>query len=300
MQSAANNHECYFGFGDTMNACDKPVISAVILARNEEHNIRFCLETIRWCDEIVLVDMESSDRTVEIAREYTDRIFTHGTVTAFDIAKKFAVEQARGEWILLIDADEMIPALLADSLQVAARENSADVIEIPFQHYIMGDWVQHSGWGYTPLPRFFRKGSISFEKTIHGYMHAISGMKVRRLEPIDKGCIVHFNYTDSRHFVEKLNRYTSIEADHLHERQIPFSYRSLAVAAAREFHGRFIKGNGYRDGVRGFALCAMMTFYRVLTYIKLWERIEFERDPVESRYRRLRDAVLADWQDQRP
>ena len=283
-----------------MNAFKKPVISAVILARNEERNIRFCLETLAWCDEIVLMDMQSSDRTVEIAREYTGRIFSHEVVTAFDIAKKTAVEQALGEWILLIDADEMVTPDLAGKLREMAREGTADVIEIPFQHYIMGECIRHTGWGYTPLPRFFRVGSIRFEKTIHGYMQVAADARVRRLDPADGNCIRHFNYTDSRHFVEKLNRYTSVEAGHLHEQHMTFSYCTMIVAALREFHGRYVKGKGYKDGVRGFALSVMMTFYRMLTYIKLWERIEFEHDPIEARYDRLREKVLSDWKERGP
>lgn len=275
-------------------------ISAVILARNEEQNIRNCLETVKWCDEIIVVDMESSDRTVEIAREYTDRVFTHPTVAAFDIAKKFAVEQAVGEWVLLIDADEMIPATLANSLKQRVEKNDADVFKIPFKHYIMGDWVQNSGWGYAPLPRLFRAGSIRFEKTIHGYMHIAETARVETLEPGEGLCIIHFNYTDSRHFVEKLNRYTSVEADHLYEKGKVFSYAALLNASARAFHGRYIKGKGYKDGVRGFALCIMMAFYSALTHIKLWERHEFKDEPVMARYDRLKSKLLDEWNSRRP
>lgn len=275
-------------------------ISAVILARNEEHNIRYCLETVRWCDEIVVVDMESSDRTGEIVREYTDRIFSYPTVAAFDIAKKYAVEQARGEWILLIDADEMIPPVLADSLKLRIERNDADVFRIPFKHYIMGDWVQNSGWGYSPLPRLFRVGSIRFEKTIHGYMHIVENVRVQCLEPGEGECIIHFNYTDSRHFVEKLNRYTSVEADHLYEKGESFSYYALLRSSLRAFHGRYIKGKGYRDGVRGFALCVMMAFYTVLTHIKLWELHEFKDDSVEARYGRLKASLLDEWDKRQP
>ena len=278
-----------------VNTASVKKISAVILARNEEQNIRNCLETVRWCDEIVVVDMQSSDGTVGIAREYTDRLFSHEIVTAFDIAKKFAVEQATGEWVLLIDADEMIPAALADALRSLVLDGSCDVVEIPFKHYIMGAWVRNSGWGDTPLPRLFRQGSIRFEKTIHGYMQVEAGAKVRRLTPGEEGCIIHFNYTDSRHFMEKLNCYTSVEAEHLYEREQQFRYSSMFMAALREFHGRYVKGKGYRDGVRGFALSAMMAFYRVLTFIKLWELHEFREDPVESRYERLRRKVIAEW-----
>jgi len=283
-----------------VNASTVMTISAVILARNEEQNIRNCLETVRWCDEIVVVDMQSSDRTVAIAREYTDRIFSHEIVTAFDIAKKYAVEQAHGEWVLLIDADEMIPPSLAESMRSLLRTDSCDVVEVPFKHYIMGAWVQHSGWGDTPLPRLFRQGSIRFEKTIHGYMHIESGARVQRLKTCEGSCILHFNYTDSRHFMEKLNRYTSVEAEHLHERGEPFSYAGMFRAALREFHGRYVKGKGYRDGVRGFALSTMMTFYRILTYIKLWERYEFNADPVENRYGRLRSKVIDEWKRLKP
>jgi len=274
---------------------DQPVISAVILARNEEQNIRYCLETLRWCDEIVVVDMQSSDRTVEIAREFTDSIFSHEIVTAFDIAKKFAVEQAKGEWVLLVDADEMIPVPLADTLRRLIRDDSCDVAEIPFKHYIMGDWVQHSGWGYTPLPRLFRRGAIRIEKTIHGYMHIEDGTRIQRLAPAEDGCIVHFNYRDSSHFMEKLNRYTSVEAEHLFERGQQFRYGGMFRAALREFHGRYVKGKGYLDGMRGFALSAMMAFYRILTYIKLWEMREFHDDSVESRYDRLRCKIIDEW-----
>jgi len=275
-------------------------ISAVILARNEEHNIRYCLETVKWCDEIIVVDMESSDRTVEIAREYTDRVFTHPTVAAFDIAKKFAVEQAEGEWVLLVDADEMIPAALADCLKQRVEKNDTDVFKIPFKHYILGDWVQNSGWGYSLLPRLFRVGSIRFEKTIHGYMHIADTAHVEIIEPGEGLCIIHFNYTDSRHFVEKLNRYTSVEADHLYEKGESFSYYSLLRSAARAFHGRYIKGKGYKDGVRGFALSAMMTFYNVLTHIKLWERQEFKDDSIDARYDRLRSKLLDEWNKRQP
>jgi glycosyltransferase involved in cell wall biosynthesis len=270
-------------------------ISAVILARNEEHNIRYCLETVRWCDEIVVVDMESTDHTMEIAREYTDRIFSHPTVAAFDIAKKYAVEQAQGKWILLIDADEMVPPALADSMKLHIERNDADVFKIPFKHYILGDWVQNSGWGYSPLPRLFRVGSIRFEKTIHGYMHVADTARVEKMEPGEGACIIHFNYTDSRHFVEKLNRYTSVEAEHLYEKGEHYSYFALLSSALRVFHGRYIKGKGYKDGVRGFALSMMMVFYNVLTHIKLWELHEFKDDSIEARYDRLRDILLDEW-----
>ena len=197
----------------------KPTISAVVIARNEQDNISGCLETLLWCDEIVLVDMESEDSTVEIARKFTDRIYSHPRVPAFDIAKKYAVEQATSDWILLLDADEMISPILAETLRNRSLEVSADVVEIPFRHYIMGACAEFTGWGFTPLPRFFRKEFVLFSGVVHDYMHLVDGARVIRLDSRQENYIEHFAYRDSSHFVEKLNRYTAIEAMHLYDKK---------------------------------------------------------------------------------
>jgi len=274
---------------------EKPKISAVILARNEEANIRYCLETVRWCDEIIVVDMESTDRTPEIAREYTDRVYSHPRLAAFDLAKKFAVEKAAGDWVLLVDSDEMVPRGLSQTLIEIAAKNDADIVEVPFKHYIMGDWVRHSGWGDAALPRFFRRGKIIFTETIHNYMRNAPGASVVRLPPLEDNFISHFAYIDSAHFVEKMNRYTSVEAQHLFDKGAAFSYYRLFRAAAHEFYWRFFRRKGYKDGARGVSLCLMMVFYRVLSYIKLWEKREFRDSPVSGRYKKLRESVLAGW-----
>lgn len=274
---------------------EKPKISAVILARNEEANIRYCLETVRWCDEIVLVDMESSDRTSEIAKEYTERVYSHPWLSAFDIAKGFAVEKAAGDWIMLVDADEMVPHSLSRTLIEIAAKNEADIVEIPFKQYIMGDWVRHSGWGGTGKYCFFRKGKTTFKRTIHDFMQKAPGARVVRLEPSESNSIYHFNYLDSTHFVEKMNRYTSVEAQQFFDNGGAFSYYKLFRAALSEFYWRFFRREGYKGGVRGFSLCLMMAFYRALSYIKLWEKHEFRDRPVSERYKKLRESILAGW-----
>lgn len=272
-----------------------PKISAVIIARNEEGNIAGCLETLLWCEEIVLVDMESEDRTVEIARRFTDRIFSHPRVPAFDIAKKYAVEQATGDWILLIDADEMVTPALAETLRSWSREKRVDVLEIPFRHYIMGACVEYTGWGFTPLPRFFRKGAIVFSGVIHDYMHLADGAQVIRLDSIQENCIEHFAYRDSSHFVEKLNRYTTIEAMHLYDGRVRYSLFRLLASACREFVRRYFLGKGYKEGVRGFSLSVMMAFYRALTFIKLWEKYEFEYTSQVDIYAKMRLDIRDSW-----
>jgi glycosyltransferase involved in cell wall biosynthesis len=272
-----------------------PTISAVIVARNEEANLAGCLETLLWCDEIILVDMESEDRTVEVARKFTDRIHSHQRVPAFDIAKKYAVEQATCDWILLIDADEMVSPQLAQTLRSRSLETDVDVVEIPFRHYIMGACAEYTGWGFTPLPRFFRKEFILFTGIVHDYMHLVEGARVTRLADSKENCIEHFAYRDSSHFVEKLNRYTTIEAMHLYDGKLPFSIPRLLLAAFREFVRRYFFGKGYREGMRGFSLSLMMAFYRALTFIKLWENYRYENETQDQIYKKMRKDIIDSW-----
>jgi len=275
-------------------------ISAVLIARNEESNIRHCLQTIAWCDEIVVVDMESEDKTVSIAREYTDKIYSHPNIPAFDIAKKFAVEKSVGDWILLVDADEMISRSLASVLSQIAARDDVDVVEIPFKHYIMGEWVRNTGWGYSPKPRFFRKQNMELTGIIHNYMNVRSGSVVIQLPPSDDNCINHFCYIDSRHFVEKLNKYTSVEARQLFDQKKRYSTFALIRRSIREFVVRFLVRKGYKEGVRGFALSLMMSFYRALTYIKLWEQYEFAGESVQSKYSKIKENIMKDWENGMP
>ena len=273
----------------------KTTISAVVLARNEEANIRYCLETLAWCDEIIVTDMESTDRTAAIAREYTDKVFPYPMTRAFDRAKKFAVEKASGDWIFIIDADEMVPKALGLALRAVAAEGKADVVDVPFNHYIMGAKVRRSGWGYTPQPRFFRREKVVFGEILHRYLSKAEGAISVSLPFNDQNSIMHFNYIDSGHFVEKLNRYTTVEACHLFESGTRYSSSGLLQAAAREFFRRFVREKGYSEGPRGFLLCLMMAFYRALTFIKLWEKQEFAKETVKSIYDREKRAILAGW-----
>jgi len=159
----------------------------------------------------------------------------------------------------------------------------------------MGDCVKHSGWGYTHLPRFFRHGKVTYTETIHDYIHKAADARIVQLEAKDENCIIHFNYTDSSHFIEKLNRYTSVEAQHLFNKGMSFSYYLTFTALFREFYNRYFRGKGYKDGVRGFSLCLMMAFYRALSYVKLWELHEFKDQPVNELYNELRQNIIKGW-----
>lgn len=269
-------------------------ISAIINTRNEEHNIRYCLETLRWCDEIIVVDMESEDQTIEIARQFTDKIYTHKRVIAFDIARKYAIEKASGNWILLIDADEMITKGLSLQLQSIAKNDSADIVYMPFKTYIMGAWIKHTKWWPQYHPRFFKSNNISFVETLHNYIKESPSTRKLYLDPVEHNAIVHFNYRDASHFIDKLNNYTTIEAMQMYENNEKYTLRRLIRRTWNEFFTRYITSKGYKDGCRGLFLSAMMGFYRFMTVVKLWELHEKSSNSGFD-YVEYRNSIIAEF-----
>jgi glycosyltransferase involved in cell wall biosynthesis len=238
--------------------------------------------------------MESEDKTVEIARKYTSTIYSHPIVMAFDSARKYAVEKATGDWILLVDADELIPKPLRDSLNAIALRDEADIVYLPFKTYIMGEWIKNTGWWPDYHPRFIKSNAVNFVGDVHAFMQETASARKLYL-PADQECAVyHFNYRDSRHFVEKLNRYTTIEAVQAFEKEKRFSLFRMLVAGFRGFQVRYLSQKGYRDGYRGFFLSIMMGFYRTMMYIKLWELWNYGT-PVEKSYEQLKNKIVNDY-----
>jgi len=276
-----------------------PRISAVIITRNEEQNIGACLSTVQWCDEIIVVDMESEDRTRELAGNYTDKIFSHKKVLAFDIARQYAVEKSTGEWILWIDADELLPVSLKETLLDVALHDKTDIVYMPRMNFIMGSWIRHTGWWPDYQTRFFKKGAITFIEKVHDFLNISETARKLHLPADEKNAIVHFNYRDSGHFIEKLNRYTDIEAQRLFDDNTRFSLLRMFASALRETAVRFLYFRGYKDGYRGFFLSIMSGFYRMLTHIKLWEKWQNKNKSIQEQYGDLKDKIRREYTDTR-
>ncbi len=159
----------------------KQKISVVINTLNEEQNLPYALRSVRdWVDEIVVVDMYSDDQTVEVAKKYGAKVFQHERILAFDAARKFAVEQATNEWVLILDADEVVPTELSKLLFDIANTDRADAVTIPRLNYLLGDVIMHTGWGPEEDRhlRFFKRDSIVHSPRIHAFISPAEGARV--------------------------------------------------------------------------------------------------------------------------
>ncbi len=252
----------------------KNKISVIITVLNGENTITSCLESVKWADEIVVVDDGSTDNTLTIAKKYTDKIFPHKSQGFVEPSRNFAIEKASNDWILILDADEQVPSTLASKLQDHVVNGAiSSCVRIPRKNMIFKKWIQNTGWWPDYNIRFFKKGSVVWSNVIHS-QPKISG-PILDLGPQEEYAIIHQNYVSVSQFLQKLDRYTSVTANERIIAKESFSWHKLFSAPFQEFLSRYFARKGYKDGLHGLVLSILMAFYEFTIYLKMWEKEGF-------------------------
>ena len=243
-----------------------PRLSAVVITLNEEHHIRRCLESVGWADEIVVVDAGSHDKTVEVARELTDRVIVRPW-TGFAAQKNFAIEQSAGEWILSLDADEeAAPELRAEIMATVADARGCHGYAVRRQNMFLGRWVRHGGLYPDWQIRLFRRGQGRFaERAVHESV-TVTG-PVGRLA----GHLVHRSYEGVGDFVERANRYSSLAAEQLVREGRRVGAGELVLRPLGRFLSMYVMKRGFLDGRRGLLLATLYAYYVFMRSAKVWE-----------------------------
>jgi glycosyltransferase involved in cell wall biosynthesis len=250
-----------------INKTKKIPISVVIITKNEEQNLTGCMESVKWAKEIVIVDGGSTDRTVEIAKKYTDKILTR----QMDIEgrhRNFAYSQATQDWILSLDADERVSSELAEELkQVVTQSNSPiSAYSIPIKTYIGNRWLKSAGYYPARKLRLHRKGKFRYEESgVHP--RAYLDGKEKNLN----GDIIHYGYRNFTHMIEKLNNQTTLEAEKWISENRKVGFLKIIYKMIERFLRNYFGKKGYADGFMGFFMSAQHALYQLLTYAKYWE-----------------------------
>ena len=242
-------------------------ISCVVHTRNAELYLKDCLRSAQWVDELIVIDMESTDRTCSIAREMGAQVYSHAHLGYADPARAFGLSKCSGDWILSLDADEIMPLKTAEVLKKITKENRYDVVYLAFRNYFFGRELKGSGWSYRDIyvPRFYRKGFLDYGHQVHQFIHVKKDSRVLKLIEYDLA-LIHFNYNSVHHFIEKLNRYTDFEAQKSEYKRWPVL--RMIYHFHREFFGRFVVKKGFLDGWVGLYLSLAMSFYRMSAIAK--------------------------------
>lgn len=247
------------------------MISAIVLTKNEELNIEQCLKSITWVDEIIVIDSESTDRTVEIAQNNEAKVYIH-KFRNFSDQRNFAIEKCAGDWIFYLDADERPSDGFEAELRAIEMNEVSKVISFRIDRleYFMSGFVRHGGFGlgqHNHHLRFWRKGALMFYGDVHE--------KIRTTEPSGKlkSHILHYsNEGNVAGFISKLNSYTTMEANEFHRVSGDLESQSLLWSPLKKFLGRYFVLGGYKDGVRGFIFIFLHLFYDFVSCAKKLEK----------------------------
>lgn len=242
-------------------------LSAVIITRNEERNLRDCLESVRFVDQIVVVDSGSTDRTLDIAKQFTKCVYTH-PFSDFASQKNFGISQAQTEWILVIDADERVtPELHSEIISVLKEDSGKVCYRVPRKTQFLGRWMHYSGMQDDKPIRLFRKGYGMFVQPIHEYFRprGEAGTLANHL--------IHYTTPSIQREIEKTEAYTELESRYLKEKGSTPNSLTIALRVCGTFFHHYIRYLGCLDGLHGFLFAYYAARYTYIKYRKARELI---------------------------
>jgi glycosyltransferase involved in cell wall biosynthesis len=245
-------------------------LSVVVVTLNEGDRIRACLESVAWADELIVVDAESQDKTAALARELTDHVFVRPW-PGFAAQKNFGIDQAQGDWILSLDADEVVSPALREEIAAVLEGGAADAgYAVRRRNVFWGRWIRHGGLYPDWQLRLFRRGRGRFaERSVHESV-TVDGA-VGRLG----GHLEHRSYRDVADFLERADRYSTLAADEwVAAGGGSRPLIDLALRPLGRFLGMYALRAGFLDGWRGFLLAVLYGYYVLMRSAKIWERMK--------------------------
>lgn len=243
-----------------------PKLSAVIITYNEQENIRRCLESLKnTVDEIVVVDSGSSDNTEEICREFGARFIVHSFQGHIE-QKNYALDQASGNWVLSLDADEALSPRLAESIRNAMAGNPQTGFTMNRLNNYCGSWIRHGTWYPDRKLRLFDKSKVRWTGVNpHDKAEPLQSEKVFHL----KGDLLHYSYKTIEEHIKRVDFFSTIAAKAYFDKGKRCRNHHLLIRPAHAFIRDFVLRLGFLDGYKGWVIARMASYYTFLKYIKL-------------------------------
>jgi (heptosyl)LPS beta-1,4-glucosyltransferase len=242
-------------------------LTVTVITRNEAANIEGALESVRWADEIVVVDSHSADETVALARKYNARIVVHDWA-GYSAQRNYAAEIASNDWILALDADERVPTELAVEIQRIMREGSVHGgYRMPRISYYLGRWIRGTDWYPDYQLRLYDRRVGRFNgKRVHESVELTYGRPGQLQHDLQ-----HYPYRDISDHVTSIDHYTTLAAEEWFAEGRRTNAIEFAVHPPIAFLRNYVARRGFRDGAAGFLISILNSYYVFLKVLKLWE-----------------------------
>jgi glycosyltransferase involved in cell wall biosynthesis len=245
-----------------------PTLACIVITKNEERNIADCLASVRWADDIVVIDAESRDRTVDLARECGAKVFVRSW-PGFGPQKNFGMAQASTDWILILDADERVTEELREEVKTCLeqwRPGAPVAYRIPRRNFFYGTWVRGAGVYPDYQVRLFRRGIAQYNDVVVHENLIVDGEIGTLVGHLD-------HYTERRiqdHF-KKFGLYTTLAAQEKAKKVRTVRWIDLVFRPLVILFKAYVLKQGFRDGVRGLIVCVFASMYTFVKYAKLWD-----------------------------
>ncbi len=241
------------------------MISAVVLTHNSASTLERTLASLTWCDEVVIVDDISADDTADIAKRYHTRFVPHGLRGDFAAQRNFGLTKAKGDWVLFVDADEVVSNALSEEIGHAIKDAVTDGYYLKRQDTLWGHALRYGETSQVRLIRLARKGAGTWTRPVHEVWE-IHGF-VREL----KNPILHFPHPNVAQFLRDINAYSSSNAVYFYEKGVRVKWWHIAAYPTAKFIVNYVWRLGFLDGTPGIVVALMMSFHSFLTRAKLWQ-----------------------------
>lgn len=256
-------------------------ISVVVnVVKEEIGTLSRALSSVKsLASEIVIVDMSGQSEVKKIAKEFGAQVFSHEFVPYVEPVRNFGISKATGDWILIMDPDEEIPGTLSKKLKSVVSDSKSNFYRIPRKNLVFGKWLKYSRWWPDYNVRFFKKGSVSWGDIIH-WVPVTNGDGIDL--PVEEDmAITHHHYDSIEQFIERMNRYTTVQSETLVKKGYKFNWFDLVKKPSAEFLSRFFAGEGYKDGVHGLALAGLQSLSELVVYLKVWQSEGFKEESIK-------------------
>lgn len=266
----------------------KPKISALIIAKDEELMIENCLKSLNWCNEIIVIDSGSIDKTREIAESYGAKVisFKHDS---FSRLREEALKRVTSDWLFYIDADERVTPTLAKEILVNIETNQADIFRVSRENIHFGKKFNWGGWQDDKVERIFKKDNLT------GWNGDIHESPIYNGKLIDlKTKLLHFTHRNTITGLTKTISWTPIEAIELYKSNIPqITFFTIIRKGFMEFFRRAFIFKGYKDGIEGLIESLIQAINKILIYIQIWE---LQQNPsIEEKYGKKELEIINLW-----
>ena len=239
-------------------------ISVIIITKDEEKNISDCLKSVQWADEIIVVDSESTDRTVELAKKFTDKVVVRKW-DGYVPQKKYALSLASNEWVLSLDADERITSELKDEI-LNTNSEKFDGYKIRRRNFLYNKEIKSCGWGNDYQLRLFRKNKTDLDERLVHEKFVINGEVSSLKQPM-----IHYTFGSFAEYFLKINYYTSLKAQEIYNKKRKINGWIIFIHTISSFFSFFIIKRGFKDGVYGLIISLLHSISTAMNYLKLWE-----------------------------